>query len=99
MKPNLKKKPPPEPELPKKYLSQTDVPGQSLEHAMRVPRAIMDEHAGRPTKPLDVAHAMKVQPGSGPFRMLCGAAIAYGLTEGGYNADVIAITDLGRRVI
>jgi len=42
---------------------------------------------------------MKVQPGSGPFRGACGAAIAYGLTEGGCNADTISITDLGRRVI
>lgn len=83
----------------KKYLSQTDVPGMSLEHATRVPRAIVDEHAGRPTRPLDVAHAMKVQPSSGPFRTICGASIAYGLTEGGYNADTITVTDLGRRVV
>jgi len=76
-------------------LSQTDVPAHTLEQALRVPRAIVDEHAGKATKPLDVAHAMKVQPGSGPFRMLCGAAIAYGLTEGGYNADVVTVTDLG----
>jgi hypothetical protein len=42
---------------------------------------------------------MKVQPSSGPFRQLCGAAIAYGLTEGGYNADVISLAELGRRVV
>jgi predicted nucleotide-binding protein len=42
---------------------------------------------------------MKVQPSSGPFKQLCGAAIAYGLTEGGYNADVISVTDLGRSVV
>ena len=95
---NAKKKPH-VPERKRTYLSQTDVPAFSLEQAMRVPKAMVDEHAGKPTKPLDVAHAMKVQPGSGPFRMLCGAAIAYGLTEGGYNADVITLTDLGRRVV
>jgi predicted nucleotide-binding protein len=83
----------------KKYLSQGDVPSISLEQAARIPRAIGDEHAGKPTRPLDVAHAMKVQPSSGPFRGACGAAIAYGLTEGGCNADTISITDLGRRVI
>ncbi len=98
MNKNIKKTPALEPERTKKYLSQTDVPAFSLEQAMRVPKAIIDEHAGKPTKPLDVAHAMKVQPGSGPFRSLCGAAIAYGLTEGGYNADVITITDLGHRL-
>jgi hypothetical protein len=83
----------------RKYLSQTDVPMYSLEQAARVPRAIVDEHAGKATRPLDVAHAMKVQPGSGPFRSLCGASIAYGLTAGGYNADAITLEELGRRVV
>lgn len=86
-------------ETSRKYLSQSDIPSVSLDQAGRVPRAILDEHAGRPTKPLDVAHAMKVQPSSGPFKQLCGASIAYGLTEGGYNADAISVTDLGRRVL
>lgn len=72
--------------------------GRRWSQALRVPRAIIDEHGGQPTRPLDVAHAMEMQPGSGPFRQLCGAAIAYGLTEGGCNADVISVTDLGRRV-
>jgi predicted nucleotide-binding protein len=83
----------------KRYLSQADVPTYTLDQALRIPKAIMDEHAGKPTRPLDVAHAMSVQPGSGSFRMLCGAAIAYGLTDGGYNADLIALTDLGRTVL
>ena len=87
-----------QPEVAKRYLSQADVPSYALEQAARVPRAILDEHAGKPTKPLDVAQAMKVQPSSGPFRQLCGASIAYGLTDGGYNADSITVTDLGRRV-
>ena len=84
---------------PKKYLAQCDVPGMSLDQAARVPRAIADEHAGKPTRPLDVAHAMKVQPSSGHFRTACGAAIAYGLTDGGCHAELIALTDLGRRVV
>jgi len=83
----------------RKYLSQSDVPSCSLEQALRIPRAIIDEHAGQPTTPLDVGHALNVQPTTGPFRSLCGAAIAYGLTEGGYNADHIAVTDLARRII
>jgi hypothetical protein len=82
----------------RKYLSQTEVPSHTLEQAARVPRAIVDQHAGRPTRPLDVAHAMKMQPASGPFRTLCGAAIAYGLTTGGPNADQIHLEELGKRV-
>jgi len=30
---------------------------------------------------------------------LCGSSIAYGLTEGGYNANHITLTDLGRRIV
>lgn len=80
------------------YLSQSEVPACSLEQAARIPVAIVEEYAGSPTRPLDVAHAMRVQPTTGTFRGLCGAAIAYGLTEGGYNADLITVTDLGRRI-
>jgi len=69
----------------RQYLSQTDVPSLSLDQALRVARAF-DECGGRPARPLDIARALKVQPTSGPFKTLCGAAIAYGLTEGGYNA-------------
>jgi predicted nucleotide-binding protein len=40
-----------------------------------------------------------MSPTSGPFRQLCGAAIGYGLTEGGPHASSIALTELGRRVV
>lgn len=79
-------------------LSQADVPGYSLEQALRIPRAIQDNYAGKPTTPLRVAAAMNVQPGSGPFRQLCGSAIAYELTEGSYSATEIKLTQLGRRI-
>jgi predicted nucleotide-binding protein len=42
---------------------------------------------------------MDMSPGSSTFRMLCGASIAYGLTEGGYNAESISITQLGLRIV
>ena len=80
------------------YLSQTDVPSLSLDQALRVARAF-DEYGGRPARPLDIARALKVQPTSGPFKTLCGAAIAYGFTEGGYNAPQISLTALGRRIV
>jgi predicted nucleotide-binding protein len=81
------------------YVSQADVPAGSLEKALRVPQAIADNYGYKPTSPLQVAAALDVQPSSGGFRMLTGAAIAYGLTTGGYNADVISITPLGMRII
>src|SRR5438094_811693 len=57
-------------------LSQEDVPAYPLEQALRVPRAIADSYAYKPTRPLNVASAMKMAPSSGGFRMLTGAAIA-----------------------
>jgi hypothetical protein len=81
------------------YVSQSDVPAYSLDQALRVARAL-DENFGRnPAKPLRVAEAMNMTPSSSGFRMLCGASIAYGLTDGGYNAEQIALTTLGRRIV
>lgn len=82
----------------RKYLSQTDVPGSSLEEASRIPKAIFDNYAGDPTTPLKVASAVDMQPSSSHFRQLCGASIAYGLTNGGYNAETIEVTDLSKKI-
>lgn len=89
-----------EPEPPKKQkISQTDIPSVTLTQALRIPVAIADHYAKKPTRPLDVAAALDMSPTSGPFRGLCGAAIGYGLTEGGPNASEISLTALGQRVI
>ncbi len=40
-----------------------------------------------------------MQPNAGRFRLLSGAAIAYGVTLGGPNAPEIAITPLGMRIM
>ena len=82
----------------RQYLSQSDVPSLSLDQALRIAKAF-DEYGGRPARPRDIARALQVQPTSGPFKTLCGAATAYGLTEGGYNAPQISLTPLGRRIV
>lgn len=81
------------------YLSQSDVPGCTLEDALRVPQAIAENYAAKPTSPLNTAAALDMQPNAGRFRLLCGAALAYGLTSGGPNAPEIAITPLGMRAV
>jgi predicted nucleotide-binding protein len=82
-----------------KKVSQADVPSVGLTQALRVPTAIVEQYAKEPTRPLDVAAALEMSPTSGPFRALCGAAIGYGLTEGGPNASSISLTQLGRRIV
>ena len=43
--------------------------------------------------------AVGVKPSSSGWRALTGAAIGYGLTDGGYNASTIGLTVLGRRAV
>lgn len=81
------------------YVSQADVPRHSLSEALRVPQAISDNYGKAPTKPLHIAAALELTPGSTTFKMLCGASAAYGLTQGAWNSEIISLTDLGRRIV
>ena len=83
----------------RKRILQTELPQVSIDKALRVPRALVEQYAGQPTAPLEVAMAVGVKPSSSGWRSLTGAAIGYGLTDGGYNAPTIALTDLGRRAL
>ena len=80
-------------------VSQAEFPNLSLAQVLRLPRAIWDDFAGKGTAPIRVAMALGVTPTSGPWRNLCGTSIAYGLTEGGYNAAEIKVTSLGMKVV
>lgn len=86
-------------ELERTYISQADVPSVSLEQALRIPQALAEHYAFRATSPLRIAGALGISPAAGPFKTLCGAAIAYGLTKGGYNAQEISLDDIGRRIV
>lgn len=80
-------------------LSQQDVPSMSLDKSLAIARAIVDNYASKPASPLQVAKALNVTPTSGPFRMMCGASVAYGLTKGGYNVDKIELLPLGKQIL
>lgn len=81
------------------YVKQTDAPRRTLEEALAIARAIADHHACEPTTPLLVAQAAGLSPSGSTFRQLCGASIAYGITDGGCNANVISLTERGRRTV
>ncbi len=81
------------------YLSQLAFPRVTLEKALVIAQAIWENYAGKPTAPHDVALALDLSPTSGPWRSLCGSSIAYGLTAGGYRANEINLTDLGRSIV
>lgn len=90
---------PTEPAARRARLSQEDVPGYSLDQALKVAQAIGDNYAYQPTRPMNVAGAMGVRPTSGGFRGVTGAAVAYGLTTGAYNSSEIGLTPLGLRIV
>lgn len=80
------------------YISQSAVPNSPFSQALRIAKAIVENYGSKPATPLEVAEALDMTPTSGGFRSLCGASIAYGLTEGGYNAATISITPLADRI-
>jgi predicted nucleotide-binding protein len=80
-------------------LSQSEVPYTTLESALRVAQGLWDQFAGKSAAPHDIALALDVSPTSSAWRRLTGAAVAYGLTQGAYNANEIALTELGRRIV
>lgn len=80
-------------------ISQTDIPSCSIEKARRVPQTLADNYASHPTRPIDVAAGLGMQPSSGGFRGFLGASIGYGLTDGGPNASQVSLTPLGTRVV
>lgn len=91
---NTKQEPP-----KRSKLSQTEFPNHTLQQAERIATAIWEHYAGRGAAPHDIAIALDMSPTSGTWRNLCGSAIAYGLTEGGYAAPQITLTPLGRRIV
>jgi hypothetical protein len=87
-------------EAPKRSkVSQTEFPNHTLQQAERIAVAIWEHYAGRGAAPHEIAIALDMSPTSGTWRNLCGSAIAYGLTEGGYAAPQITLTPLGRRIV
>ncbi len=81
------------------YVSQTDIPRLSLSKALRLARSLCDDFARRPTVPHQLARALDLSPTASTWRVLCGASIAYGVTEGGYRAKAISLTELGKRIV
>jgi hypothetical protein len=90
----------PGPESKRPYLKQSDVPLASLDDALRVVQAIFDQSSGsRPVSPFQLAKALNLDPRGSQLKLLTGAAIAFGLIEGGAQASAISFTELARRVL
>jgi hypothetical protein len=80
-------------------VSQTDFPSLPLGQALKVAQGLWDHYAGKSAAPHNVALAIDVSPTSSAWRVLTGSSIAYGLTDGGYGASEISLTELGKRIV
>ena len=81
------------------YFKQSDFPQATLQQAQRIASALVDNFAGDSGSPPDVALALGISPTSSGWPTLAGASIAYGLSDGGVNANVMKLTSLGRRLV
>ena len=81
------------------YYKQSDFPLASLQQAQKIASAIVDNFAGVGGSPPDVALALGISPTSSAWPALTGAAIAYGLIDGGWNANTMKLTALGRKLV
>lgn len=81
------------------YFKQADFPQTTLQQAQKIASAIVDNFASVGGSPPDIALALGISPTSSAWPALAGASIAYGLTEGGVNANTIKLTQLGRKLV
>lgn len=79
----------------KKGQRNRNYPAVSLSDALEIPQAIQDHASGMPTSKLDLATFVDRSPAASQFRERLLASRAYGLTEGGVNADEFSLTVLG----
>ncbi|WP_430913848.1 TIR domain-containing protein [Methylobacterium sp. sgz302541] len=80
------------------YNRQSDFPSVSLDDALRLPSCMFEHYAGKPASPFQIAKALDIDPKGSQLRVLSGAAIAYGLIEGGAQASAISVTSLSDRI-
>ena len=83
----------------KKSRAQRPFPACSFEEALDFAKAIFEFGSGQPVRRISVFDHLQKSPESGPSRQLITNANKYGLTEGGYQAEFIKLTQNGLRAV
>jgi hypothetical protein len=81
------------------YFKQTDFPLTTLQEAQKIAAALINDFGGKEGSPPDIALAAKISPTSSSWSTITGSSISYGLSDGGINAAVIKLTELGRKLV
>jgi len=74
-------------------------PRDSMKRVLQLAESIEKNNAGKPYDRLTLAGSVNYSPNSSGFRQLIISSGRYGLTEGGYAADKIALTPLGSQIV
>jgi hypothetical protein len=72
-------------------------PRHSVERALRIPKAILEQHAGKPCSPEQAATLLGGSSAKGPFAVEIASAMKYGFLE--REAGKIRPTELARRIL
>lgn len=81
------------------YFKHADFPQSTPQQAQKIASALVDNFGGKEGSPPDIALAIGISPTSSGWPNLAGSSIAYGLTDGGVNANTIKLTLLGRKLV
>jgi predicted nucleotide-binding protein len=80
-------------------IPQAEMPTHTLEEALKMPRAIIENYGGHAPRLLDVAVALNLAPRGGQFRRLASSVAKYGLTEFDKKTGGVTATELARRLV
>jgi len=87
-------------EKPKKRRYATRAfPKNTLLEALKIAQSIYENNAGQPYDRLDLARSLGYSPESSLFRTLITSSRRFGLTIGGYKANKISLTELGKSIV
>jgi predicted nucleotide-binding protein len=74
-------------------------PRQSLKKSLTVAETLWNDNGGEPYSRLSLAKSIDLSPTGSPLSTLLASSFRYGLTEGSYVSEKIALTALGRSIV
>jgi predicted nucleotide-binding protein len=74
-------------------------PRDSLKKSLKLAESIERNNAGRAYNRLDLAQSVSMSPNSYGYRRLISSSGRYGLSQGSYKSDKIALTNLGTSIV
>ncbi|HUR25270.1 MAG TPA: hypothetical protein VM327_04550 [Candidatus Thermoplasmatota archaeon] len=85
----------PEVKTPRKRINRP-FPSETFEDALEIGNGIQEHASGQPVRRMTLLDKLGKSPDSGPTRALITSSGKYGITTGGYSAEVLALTPDGK---